>query len=50
VPAITHGPTAGGAHTLDEWVSIDDLERVALLYALTAACYGSPEGSEQWSK
>jgi acetylornithine deacetylase/succinyl-diaminopimelate desuccinylase-like protein len=39
VPAITHGPNAGGAHTLDEWVSIEDLERVALLYALTAACY-----------
>jgi acetylornithine deacetylase/succinyl-diaminopimelate desuccinylase-like protein len=39
VPAITHGPSADGAHTLDEWVSIDDLERVALLYALTAACY-----------
>ncbi|MCI0456846.1 MAG: M20/M25/M40 family metallo-hydrolase, partial [Gemmataceae bacterium] len=39
VPAVTHGPSAGGAHTLDEWVSIDDLERVALLYALTAACY-----------
>ena len=36
VPAITHGPTAGGAHTLDEWVSIDDLVRVARLYALTA--------------
>jgi acetylornithine deacetylase/succinyl-diaminopimelate desuccinylase-like protein len=39
VPAITHGPDAGGAHTLDEWVSIDDLERVALLYALTAVVY-----------
>jgi acetylornithine deacetylase/succinyl-diaminopimelate desuccinylase-like protein len=39
VPAITHGPLAGGAHTLDEWASIEDLERVALVYALTAACY-----------
>jgi acetylornithine deacetylase/succinyl-diaminopimelate desuccinylase-like protein len=39
VPAITHGPNAGGAHTLNEWVSIDDLMRVALVYALTAACY-----------
>lgn len=37
VPAITHGPNAGGAHTLNEWVSIDDLMRVARLYALTAA-------------
>lgn len=36
VPAITHGPKAGGAHTLDEWVSIDDLVRVAKVYALTA--------------
>jgi acetylornithine deacetylase/succinyl-diaminopimelate desuccinylase-like protein len=39
VPAITHGPTAFGAHTLNEWVSIDDLMRVAALYALTAAVY-----------
>jgi acetylornithine deacetylase/succinyl-diaminopimelate desuccinylase-like protein len=36
VPAITHGPNAGGAHTLNEWVSISDLVRVAKLYALTA--------------
>jgi acetylornithine deacetylase/succinyl-diaminopimelate desuccinylase-like protein len=39
VPAITHGPRAGGAHTLNEWVSIDDLVRVALVYALTAVAY-----------
>jgi acetylornithine deacetylase/succinyl-diaminopimelate desuccinylase-like protein len=39
VPAITHGPRAGGAHTLNEWVSIDDLVRVARVYALTAAAY-----------
>jgi acetylornithine deacetylase/succinyl-diaminopimelate desuccinylase-like protein len=39
VPAITHGPRAGGPHTLDEWVSIDDLVRVAHVYALTAAAY-----------
>lgn len=38
-PAITHGPRAGGAHTLKEWVSIDDLVRVARLYALTALAY-----------
>jgi acetylornithine deacetylase/succinyl-diaminopimelate desuccinylase-like protein len=36
VPAITHGPNGGGAHTLEEWVSIPDLTRVARLYALTA--------------
>jgi acetylornithine deacetylase/succinyl-diaminopimelate desuccinylase-like protein len=36
VPAITHGPNAGGAHTLKEWVSIRDLARVAKLYALMA--------------
>jgi acetylornithine deacetylase/succinyl-diaminopimelate desuccinylase-like protein len=36
VPAITHGPKAGGAHTLNEWVSIPDLTRVAKVYALTA--------------
>jgi acetylornithine deacetylase/succinyl-diaminopimelate desuccinylase-like protein len=38
-PAITHGPRAGGQHTLDEWVEIDDLNRVALAYALTAIRY-----------
>jgi acetylornithine deacetylase/succinyl-diaminopimelate desuccinylase-like protein len=38
-PAITHGPEAGGQHTLHEWVSIDDLERVALQYAATAVAY-----------
>jgi acetylornithine deacetylase/succinyl-diaminopimelate desuccinylase-like protein len=39
VPAITHGPKAGGQHTLNEWVSIDDLVRIALLYAATAVSY-----------
>lgn len=39
IPAITHGPRAGGAHTLAEWASIDDLCRVALEYALTAVLY-----------
>jgi acetylornithine deacetylase/succinyl-diaminopimelate desuccinylase-like protein len=39
VPAITHGPLSGGAHTLSEWVSIDDLVRVAHLYALTAVTF-----------
>lgn len=36
IPGITHGPNAGGAHTLNEWVSIPDLSRVAKLYALMA--------------
>lgn len=39
IPGITHGPNAGGAHTLNEWVSIDDLVRVAQLYALTAVSF-----------
>jgi acetylornithine deacetylase/succinyl-diaminopimelate desuccinylase-like protein len=39
IPAITHGPQAGGAHTTSEWVLIDDLVRVAHLYALTACLY-----------
>jgi acetylornithine deacetylase/succinyl-diaminopimelate desuccinylase-like protein len=39
VPTITHGPQAGGAHTTNEWVMIDDLVRVAHLYALTAVLY-----------
>jgi acetylornithine deacetylase/succinyl-diaminopimelate desuccinylase-like protein len=44
VPAITHGPRAGGAHTLDEWVSVDDLVRVAHLYALAAVAYCGGKG------
>lgn len=36
LPAITHGPRGGGAHTVNEWVEIDDLVRVAQVYALTA--------------
>jgi succinyl-diaminopimelate desuccinylase len=39
VPAVTHGPTAGGAHTTAEWASVDDLVRVARLYALVATMY-----------
>jgi len=46
VPAITHGPTAGGAHTVAEWVDIDDLVRVARLYALIASIY-CPDTSER---
>lgn len=43
-PAITHGPKAGWQHTTEEWVEIDDLSRVALVYALTAIrfCAGAP--------
>jgi succinyl-diaminopimelate desuccinylase len=39
VPAITHGPSGGSPHTLDEWVPIDELVRVARLYALVAVVY-----------
>jgi acetylornithine deacetylase/succinyl-diaminopimelate desuccinylase-like protein len=39
VPAITHGPRAGGQHTVSEWVEIDDLVRVACLYAAVALRY-----------
>jgi acetylornithine deacetylase/succinyl-diaminopimelate desuccinylase-like protein len=45
IPAITHGPLAGGAHTLEEWVSIDDLVRVAKVYALTALAYCPENGA-----
>ncbi|HXG08847.1 MAG TPA: M20/M25/M40 family metallo-hydrolase [Gemmataceae bacterium] len=44
IPAITHGPRADGAHTLNEWVSIDDLVRVAVVYALTAVGYCPEDG------
>jgi acetylornithine deacetylase/succinyl-diaminopimelate desuccinylase-like protein len=44
MPAITHGPRAGGQHTVAEWVEIDDLVRVAHLYALTAVLYCAAAG------
>ncbi|MDP6446322.1 MAG: M20/M25/M40 family metallo-hydrolase, partial [Pirellulaceae bacterium] len=36
VPAITHGPNATGAHTVDEKCPVAELVRVAQVYALTA--------------
>lgn len=42
IPSITHGPRAGGQHTTDEWVDLEDLARVAVLYALTAVLYCGP--------
>ena len=36
VQALTHGPCATGAHTLDEEVPVAELLRVAKVYALTA--------------
>jgi acetylornithine deacetylase/succinyl-diaminopimelate desuccinylase-like protein len=44
VPAITHGPKAVGQHTVNEWVEIDELVRVAQLYACTAILYCRNEG------
>ena len=39
VAAITHGPAAKGAHTLQEEVAIDELVRVAEVYALAAVAF-----------
>jgi acetylornithine deacetylase/succinyl-diaminopimelate desuccinylase-like protein len=39
VPAITHGPNAKGAHTVHEAAPIDELVRVAVVYALTAIAF-----------
>jgi len=39
VPAITHGPAGKGAHTVHEEVPVRELERVALVYALTAVAF-----------
>lgn len=36
IPAVTHGPNATGAHTVNEEVPIAELVRVANVYALTA--------------
>lgn len=47
IPAITHGPKAGGQHTTSEWADIDDLVRVAQVYAETAVRFlgGSTHGN-----
>lgn len=43
IPAITHGPAATGAHTLNEAVPVEELVRVAKVYALTAVAFcGGP--------
>lgn len=42
VPSITHGPRTGGQHTISEWVEIDDLMRLAWLYAAVAVEYCQP--------
>jgi acetylornithine deacetylase/succinyl-diaminopimelate desuccinylase-like protein len=39
IPAITHGPDARGAHTLNERVAVAELVRVAQIYALTALAF-----------
>jgi acetylornithine deacetylase/succinyl-diaminopimelate desuccinylase-like protein len=39
VPVLTHGPDARGAHTTEEWVSVDELVRVAQVYALMALAF-----------
>ena len=39
IPALTHGPAATGAHTLNEAVPVEELVRVAKVYALTAVAF-----------
>lgn len=39
IPVLTHGPAGKGAHTSKEWVELEELVRVAQVYALTAADY-----------
>ena len=45
VPALTHGPAAEGAHTTNERVPIDELVRVAEVYALAAVAFCDPTSS-----
>jgi len=42
IPAVTHGPAATGAHTLEERVPVDELARVARVYAMAAVAYTNP--------
>ena len=44
VPALTHGPAATGAHTLNEQVPVAELERLARVYALTAVNFCGENG------
>ena len=48
IPALTHGPDGKGAHTLSEAVEVDELVRVARVYAMTAVAYcgGGVQGPE----
>ena len=39
IPALTHGPCATGAHTLNEQAPVAELVRVAQVYALTAHAF-----------
>ena len=39
IPAITHGPRATGAHTVDEQAPVSELVRVARIYARTALSF-----------
>ena len=39
IPALTHGPAATGAHTLHEATPVEELVRVAKVYALTAVAF-----------
>lgn len=39
IPALTHGPAATGAHTLHEAAPVEELVRVAKVYALTAVAF-----------
>jgi acetylornithine deacetylase/succinyl-diaminopimelate desuccinylase-like protein len=39
IPAITHGARSGGQHTIHEWADLDDLARLARVYAVTAAVW-----------
>lgn len=47
IPALTHGPAATGAHTMNEEVSVAELVRVARVYALTAMSYCNQTTSDQ---
>ena len=39
IPALTHGPNATGAHTVNECCPVSELVRVARVYALAALAY-----------
>ena len=45
VPTVTHGPRAAGQHTVNEWISIEDMVRTAAVYVATSVDFCARKSS-----